>query len=95
MNSTQLNSTLAGVVGVIAGFLAGRGVFGFDQSTWVTIITAIAGFGATLWTIWSTRKSAIVTTTANLPEVKEVTLTRGVTGTSSLDDATPNNVVVK
>lgn len=95
MNSTQLNTTFASIVGIIAGFLAGRGVFGFDTPTWITILTALVGFGGTLWTVFVTRKTALVSTTSNMPEVKEVILDKTDPGARAMESVTPENVVAK
>jgi len=94
MNSTQLQTTLASLVALVAGYLAGRGIFGLDTNTWISILTAIVGVGGTLWAAFVTRKSAIVTTTANLPEVESVTLNRSA-DSNSLSAVTPDNVNVK
>lgn len=100
MNATQLQTTLAPIVAAIAGFLAGKGYFGWDSQTWIAILGGLGTFAATIWGAIAARKAAIVTTVANLPEVKEVALDAGATGAtrdsvSSLNISTPTNVVVK
>ena len=94
MNVTQIQTTLAPLIAAFAGFLAGRGVFGLDAQSWIAIIGALLGAGATIWGAIATRKTAIVSQVAALPEVKEVTLDRTVAGTAALSNATPNNVKV-
>lgn len=95
MNATQLQATLAPIAAGVAGFLAGRGAFGFDQATWLTILTALGTAAATVWGAIATRKNAMVSTVAAMPEVKEVTLDKTVSTSKALDAATPDNVVTK
>lgn len=72
MNSTQTQTSTATIVAFIAGVLAGRGVFGFDTATWITILTAVLGGGMTIWTAIATRKKAIITAVNNMDEVAGV-----------------------
>jgi hypothetical protein len=100
MNATQLQTTLAPIIAAIAGFLAGRGYFGLDQATWLSVIAGIGTAATAIWGAYTARKSALVTTVANMPEVKEVSLDASATGqagtdVSALSRATPSNVVVK
>lgn len=94
MNGTQVQTTLAVPISFLAGLLAGKNVFGFDTATWTTIIGAVAGLVATIWGALATRKTALVTTVADLPEVKGVTLNPVVPGVHELNAATPSNVKV-
>lgn len=94
MNPTQWQTSLAGIISFLAGLAAGRGLFGFDQATWITIITAVVGFAGVIWTAFTTRKSSIVTAVADLPEVKSITLDPTVSNSSSVAAATPANVTV-
>lgn len=95
MNPTQIQTTLAPVVAAVAGFLAGKGYFGWDSQTWIAIIGGIGTVVATIWGAAAARKNAMVTTVANLPEVKEITLDKTAPATQALDAATPDNVVKK
>lgn len=95
MNPTQTQTTLAPIIAFIAGLLAGKGVFGFDTATWTYIIGGLAGIGTVVWGAIAARKSAIVSTAAAMPEVKQVVLDPTVPGASALNAATPSNVVVK
>jgi len=90
MNSTQTQTTAATLIGIIAGFLAGKGVFGFDSATWATILGSIVAAGMAAWTALATRKAALITTTAQLPEVQSVKLEPSAS--KAMMDATPNNV---
>lgn len=95
MNITQLQTTLAPIVAAIAGFLAGKGYFGWDAQTWIAILGGLGTVGATIWAAIATRKSAMVSTVAAMPEVSSVTLDVKASGTQALDAATPSNVVAK
>lgn len=87
MNPTQIQSTLAPIVALIASLLAGHI---FDSGTWTSIIMWFVSGGAVLWGAIATRKTALISTTANLADVKSVTLT--ATADPALVNATPNNV---
>lgn len=95
MNGTQIQTTLAPLIAFFAGLLAGKGVFGLDAATWAQVIGGAAGFAATIWGIIATRKTAMVSTVAAMPEVTKVELDKTAPGTTALDNATPANVVVK
>lgn len=95
INYTQLQTTLAPVVAAGAGFLAGKGYFGWDAQTWIGILGGLGTVVATIWGAVAARKSAMVSTVAAMPEVSSVTLNGANPGTASLNDSTPNNVVVK
>jgi hypothetical protein len=83
------------MVAFLAGLLAGKGVFGFDAATWTMVLGSVAGAAAIIWNAVSTRKSALVSQVAVMPEVKTVELAKGVAGVATLDAATPDNVVIK
>jgi hypothetical protein len=84
MNKTQLQTTFAPLIAAIAGFLAGKGYFGFDAQTWISIIGAIAALGATVWGAVAARPQALKDTTGGLPNTTVVT-------DKSSADALPNN----
>lgn len=73
MNKTQLQTTLAPIVAAIAGFLAGKGVFGLDAATWTTIIGSLGGLAAVIWGAVATRSQALKDTTGTLPNTTVVT----------------------
>jgi hypothetical protein len=63
MNSTQVQAgTFAPLIAFVAGLLAGKGVFGLDAATWATVIGAAVAFGATIWGVVATRKTALAQT---------------------------------
>lgn len=75
MNSTQIQTTLAPIVGFFAGLLAGKGLFGLDATAWAQIIGGVVGFVATVWGIFATRNNAVIAQAAALPEVKTIVAT--------------------
>ena len=91
MNPTQWQTSFASVISFVAGLAAGRGLFGWDQATWVTILTALVGAAGAVYAAIAARKTALVTTVANLPEVKEIKVTSTAAG-SALAASTPPNV---
>ncbi len=106
MNSTQTQTTSATILAFIAGYLSSRFTF-FDTATWLAIVTGAAGLGVTIWTAIATSKKSIVNqalssdkatlvnSVAALPEVKEISLDKNVSGTPALNHATADNVVLK
>lgn len=73
MNKTQLQTTLAPLVAAIAGFLAGRGVFGLDTQTWISILGGIGALVATIWGAVATRSQALKDTTGTLANTTVIT----------------------
>jgi tetrahydromethanopterin S-methyltransferase subunit C len=90
MNPTQIQTTLAPILGIGASFLAARGWFGFDQNTWMTLIGSVGTIASIVWGAVAARKTAMVTTVANMPEVKDIKLTSSAP--ASLTQSTPSNV---
>ena len=84
MNKTQVQTTFAPLVAAIAGFLAGKGYFGFDAQTWIAIIGGIGALGATIWGAMASRPQSLKDTTASLPNTTVVT-------DQASADALPNN----
>ena len=92
-NPLQNNNAAVALIGYVAGIVAVKFPI-FDLATWNYIFMSIGGvifFGASYVL---NRKSAVVATAANLPEVSNIELDRSVSGTSALAEATPNNVVI-
>lgn len=73
MNQTQIQTTAAPLIAFLAGLLAGKGVFGLDAATWATAIGAFVAFGATIWGLVSTRKTALANTLGNIPGTTVIT----------------------
>lgn len=94
MNATQITTTLAPLIAFLAGLAAAKGFLGLDAGTWTTIIGAIVTAAATVWGAWTTRKTALVSTVAAMPEVKNVTLTPAAATSTLNTTATPANVGV-
>jgi len=92
-NPLQTNNSALMVVGYVAGILAAKLPF-FDFATWNYLILSAGGTIMVLATAILNRKSAVVATVANMPEVKSVELDKKVIGSAALDAATPDNVTV-
>lgn len=73
MNKTQLQTTLAPLVAAVAGFLAGKGVFGFDAATWASIVGGLLSLVAVVWGAVAARPQALKDTTGTLPNTTVVT----------------------
>lgn len=93
-NPLQTNNTAIMIVGYAAGVLATKFPI-FDSMTWNTIVLSVLGGVVTIYTAIINRKSAVVSTVANMAEVKNIDLDKSVIGTGVLAQATPDNVVVK
>ena len=72
MNKTQLQTTLAPVVGVVAAYLATRYPL-LDAATWNSLVTSMAFAGVALFTGYVTRKTSLTDTVGNLPGTTVVT----------------------
>jgi hypothetical protein len=90
MNLTQVQTTLAPILGAGASFLAARGWFGFDQNTWMTLIGSIGTIASIVWGAVAARKMAMITNVANMSEVKSIKLEQNAP--SSVAQNTPSNV---
>ena len=92
--NTQVQVSTASALAFIAGLLASKFTF-FDTNTWMAILTAVGGLVTVVWSAIATRKSAMVSTVANMPQVSTITLNKSVVGAVELDNATPSNVTAK
>lgn len=93
-NPLQTNNTVLVAVGFVAGTLSSKFPF-FDAATWNYIIMSILGLVFVGSSAILNRKSVVVSTVANMAEVKNIDLDKSVIGTGTLAQATPDNVVVK
>lgn len=93
MNTTQIQTTLAPIVAFLAGLLAGKGVFGWDSQTWITVIGGLLGAVGTIWAAIVTRKTAQVASVAAMPEVAAVVTTSTAAGNTMSGPGSPENVV--
>lgn len=84
MNKTQVQTTFAPLIAALAGFLAGKGFFGFDAQTWIAILGAVGALGATIWGAVATRPQALKDTTGGLANTTVIT-------DKASADALPNN----
>lgn len=93
-NPLQNNNAAMMVVGYLAGIAAAKLPW-FDFATWNYIIFTVGGAILTGATYIINRKKVVVSSVANMPEVKNIDLDRTVIGTGALAQITPDNVVVK
>jgi hypothetical protein len=91
-NPLQTNNTALMVVGYLAGIAAAKLPW-FDLATWNYIILSVGGVLFTGGSLLLNRKSAVVATVANMPEVKSVELDKTSPGVNVLVSSTPRNVV--
>lgn len=73
MNKTQIQTTFAPLIAAIAGFLAGKGVFGLDAQTWISILGGAGALAATIWGAVATRETALKDTTGGLAHTTVIT----------------------
>ena len=91
MNPTQITTTLAPLVAFFAGLLSGKGVFGLDATTWTTVIGAVVGAGAAVWSAIATRGTGLITAAANQTDLVQ-SIKLQPDAPQSLVSATPSNV---
>lgn len=72
-NKTQLQTTAATLVGVGAGYLAGKGYLGLSLTDWTTILTAVVTIGSIAWPIIVTRANSLKDTVGHLQNTTVVT----------------------
>lgn len=93
MNSTQVQGNAAVLIAFLAGILAGKKVFGFDEATWAAVLGAIVTIGMAAWTSIITRRNAQVANVNALPNVAGV-ITTNDAGGHELATAIPSSTVV-
>lgn len=82
MNSTQLQTTLGPILGLVAGYFAAW--WGIDQADALGILTALIGVGYAVYNAVITRKSGLISQVAQGG-------TQVITKDQSTADALPNN----
>lgn len=65
MNKTQLQTTVAPLVGVAAGYLAGAHVLDLSAGDWGVVLTSVLGVAAILWPAVVTRMQSLKDTVGN------------------------------
>ncbi len=73
MNKTQLQSTVAPLIGIAAGYLAGAHVLNLSAGDWTIVISSIMGVGAILWPALVTRAQSLKDTVGKLPQTTVIT----------------------
>lgn len=94
INPLQTNNTLIAIVAYAAGAAAQKLPI-FDVATWNYIFMSILGLVFVGWTGFANRKTAVVATVAQMPEVNKIELDKNVAGATELAQATPAEVVAK
>jgi hypothetical protein len=93
-NPLQTNNTVVMMLAYGAGVLASKFPL-FDSATWQAILLAAGGLVFTVYTAIVNRKTAVVSTVANMPEVSKVEMEKTSAGVAmAQSDSTPNNVTV-
>jgi hypothetical protein len=93
-NPLQTNNTVVMMLAYGAGVLASKFPL-FDSATWQAILLAAGGLIFTVYTAIVNRKTAVVSTVANMPEVSKVEMEKTPSGLAmAQSDNTPNNVTV-
>ena len=72
-NKTQVQTSAAALIGVAAGFLAGKNYLGLGLADWTTILTALAGIAAVVWPIIVTRANSLKDTVGKMDHTTVVT----------------------
>lgn len=73
MNKTQIQTTLAPLVGVAAGYMAGAHVLNLSAGDWTTVLTSILSAAAILWPAIVTRAQSLKDTVGKMPSTTVVT----------------------
>lgn len=96
-NPLQTNNTLIAILAYAAGAAAQKFPI-FDAATWNYLFMSLGGVLFVVLPAVFNRKSAIIKTVADLPEVKNeggIVLDKNVAGATALANSAPANVVAK
>lgn len=72
-NKTQLQTTAASLVGVLAGYAAGQHWLGLDAGAWTTILAGAVAVGSVLWPALVTRAQSLKDTVGKMKDTAVVT----------------------
>jgi len=84
MNKTQLQTSAASLIGVLAGYAAGHNWLGLGVSEWTTILGAAVSIGAVVWPLLAARAQSLKDTVGKMDKTTVVT-------DKASADALPNN----
>lgn len=73
MNKTQLQTSAASLVGVLAGYAAGHNWLGLDLGAWTTILGALVSIGAVVWPLVAARAESLKDTVGKMDKTTVVT----------------------
>lgn len=86
--------TLLGAVATAFGWLTPG-----EVTTWTNLIMQVGGplliAVGSVWGLFANTKASIVTSAAEMPEVKSIVLDKDEAATADLEQVTPSNVVAK
>ena len=99
MTTDQIMALIRQALPLLGGVAIALGWFTADQvSAFTQVILQIAGPGlafiGVVWSFFANNKTSILTSAANMPEVKEIKLEPHAPETAALSAATPSNVKV-
>lgn len=97
MTQDQFMGLLRQVLPIVGSLLVTMGwMTPADEMRWITLAMEVAGPGfiiyGVVWTFIANSKKSILTSAANMPEVKNIVLDPNKPQTSELNQATPSNV---
>lgn len=73
MNNTQVQTSGAAIIALIAGYAAGHGWLGLSLSDWSTLVTLMAGAATILWPVIQTRAQKLKDSVGKLPATTVIT----------------------
>lgn len=73
MNKTQLQTSAASLIGVLAGYAAGHGWLGLSASDWTTILGALVSIGAVVWPLVAARGQSLKDTVGHMEKTTVIT----------------------
>ncbi len=73
MNKTQLQTSAASLVGVLAGYAAGHNWLGLSVGDWTTILGGLVSIGAVIWPLVAARAQSLKDTVGHMDRTTVVT----------------------
>ena len=95
MNKTQLQTTVAPLIGIAAGYLAGANILSLSAGDWTAVLTGLLGVGAILWPALVTRAQSLKDTVGHMDKTTVITdaaSAAGLPGNKDVVAATPEIV---
>lgn len=73
MNKTQMQTSSASLVGVVAGYLAGHGTFGLSVGDWTVVLGGFMSVASVVWPLIAARATSLKDTVGGLPKTTVIT----------------------